>query len=60
MKFVRLSATLLGVMFLLFVLMLDLPYAIAHPGDRLGWNFVLRETAFAGGAWALAGSDRGN
>ena len=36
MKFVRLSATLLGVMFLLFVLMLDLPYAIAHPGDRLG------------------------
>jgi uncharacterized membrane protein YphA (DoxX/SURF4 family) len=56
MKFVRLSATLLGVMFLLFVLMLELPYAIAHPGDRLGWNFVLRETAFAGGAWALAGS----
>ncbi len=59
-KFVRLSATLLGVMFLLFVLMLDLPFAIAHPGDRLGWNFVLRETAFAGGAWALAGSQRWN
>jgi uncharacterized membrane protein len=58
MKFVRLSATLLGVMFLLFVLMLDLPFAIAHPGDRLGWNFVLRETAFSGGAWALAGSQR--
>jgi uncharacterized membrane protein len=60
MKFVRLSATLLGVMFLLFVLMLDLPFAIAHPGDRLGWNFVLRETAFAGGAWALAGSQSRN
>jgi uncharacterized membrane protein len=56
MKFVRLSATLLGVMFLLFVLMLELPFAITHPGDRLGWNFVLRETSFAGGAWALAGS----
>jgi uncharacterized membrane protein len=55
-KFVWLSATLLGVMFLLFVLMMDLPYAVTHPGDRLGWNFVLRETAFAGGAWALAGS----
>jgi uncharacterized membrane protein len=55
-RFVRLSATLLGVMFLLFVLMMDLPYAVTHPGDRLGWNFVLRETAFAGGAWALAGS----
>jgi uncharacterized membrane protein len=56
MKFVRLSATLLGVMFLLFVLMLELPFALSHPGDRLGWNFVLRETSFAGGAWALAGN----
>jgi len=60
MKLVRLSATLLGVMFLLFVLMLDLPFAIAHPGNRLGWNFVLRETAFAAGAWALAGSQSRN
>jgi len=59
-KFVRLSATLLGIMFLLFVLMLELPFAIAHPGDRLGWNFVLRETSFAGGAWALAGSQGWN
>ncbi len=56
MKFVRLSATLLGVMFFLFVLMMDLPGAIAHPGNRLTWNFVLRESAFAGGAWAFAGS----
>ncbi len=59
-KFVRLSATLLGVMFLLIVLMLHLPNAIAHPGDRLAWTFVLRETAFAGGAWALAGSQSRN
>ena len=56
MKFVRLSGTLLGVMFFLFVLMMDLPGAFADPGNRLGWNFVLRESAFAGGAWALAGS----
>ena len=56
MRFVRLSATLLGVMFFLFVLMLDLPFAIAHPANHLGWNFVLRESAFAGGAWGLAGS----
>lgn len=55
-KYVPLSATLLGVMFFLFVLMLYLPFAIAHPGVRLAWNFVLRESAFAGGAWALAGS----
>ena len=59
MKFVHLSATLLGVMFFLFVLMLYLPFAIAHPGVRLAWNFVLRESAFAGGAWALAGSQSG-
>ena len=56
MKFVRLSATLLGVMFFLFVLLMDLPAAIGDPGKRLGWNFVLRESAFGGGAWALAGS----
>jgi uncharacterized membrane protein YphA (DoxX/SURF4 family) len=56
MRFVRLSATMLGVMFFLFVLMMDLPSAIAHPANRLAWNFVLRELAFAGGAWALAGS----
>jgi uncharacterized membrane protein YphA (DoxX/SURF4 family) len=56
MRFVRLSATLLGVMFFLFVLMMDLPFAVGHPGNRLAWNFVLRESAFAGGAWALAGS----
>lgn len=56
MKVVRLSGTLLGVMFFLFVLMMDLPAAIAHPAHPLTWNFVLRESAFAGGAWALAGS----
>ncbi|MGA7909611.1 MAG: hypothetical protein WCA16_19550 [Candidatus Sulfotelmatobacter sp.] len=56
MKFVRPSATLLGVAFFLFVLMMDLPAAVSDPGNRLAWNFVLRESAFAGGAWALAGS----
>lgn len=56
MKYLRLSGTLLGVAFFLFVLMMDLPATIAHPGNRMGWNFVLRESAFASGAWALAGS----
>jgi len=56
MKFARLSTTLLGVMFFLFVLMMDLPAVIAQPGDRFGWILMLREAAFAGGAWALAGS----
>ncbi len=56
MKFVRQSATLLGVMFFLFVLMMDLPGAISEPRNWLGWTLMLRESAFAGGAWALAGS----
>jgi uncharacterized membrane protein len=60
MKCVRLSATLLGVMLLLIVLTLHLPNAIAHPASLLPWTFVLRETAFAGGVWALAGSQSRN
>jgi uncharacterized membrane protein len=52
---VRLSATLSGVMFLLFVAMIHLPRVIASPKDRFSWAVVFREVAFAGGAWALAG-----
>jgi uncharacterized membrane protein len=60
MKLVRLSATLTGVMFLLIVLTIHLPNAIAAPKTLLAWNFLLRETAFAGGAFALAGSQSRN
>jgi hypothetical protein len=56
MKFVRLSTTLLGVAFFLFVLMMDLPGAISDPGNRMGWTLALRQAAFGAGAWALAGS----
>jgi uncharacterized membrane protein len=54
-KCVRLSSTLLGLMFLLFVCMLYLPHALAHPKDRFGWAYALRDLSFAAGAWALAG-----
>jgi len=54
-KFVRSSSTLLGLMFFLFVCMIYLPSALAHPQDRFGWEYVLRDLSFAGGAWALAG-----
>ena len=54
MKCVRLSSTLLGLMFFLFVCMLYLPFALKHPGNRMGWTFVLRESSFCAGAWALA------
>jgi uncharacterized membrane protein len=54
-KFVRLSSTLLGLMFFLFVCMIHIPIALAHPKDRFAWAVVLRDLSFAGGAWALAG-----
>jgi len=57
-KFVRLSSTLLGLMFFLFVCMIYLPSALAHPGNRFGWIFALRDLSFAAGAWAVAGLHR--
>jgi uncharacterized membrane protein len=53
--FVRLSSTLLGLMFFLFVCMIYLPSLLAHLKSRLAWIFVLRDLSFAGGAWALVG-----
>jgi uncharacterized membrane protein len=52
----RLAATLLGVMFCSFVVLMDIPAVVAQPGDRFSWALVLRELAFASGAWAFAGS----
>jgi len=54
-KLVRLSSTLLGLMFFLFVCMIYIPSALAHPNNRFAWTYALRDLAFAGGAWALAG-----
>jgi uncharacterized membrane protein len=54
-RHVQLAATLLGVMFLLFVLLIHLPNLIANPDKRIFWTILLRDLSFAGGAWALAG-----
>jgi uncharacterized membrane protein len=54
-KFVRLSSTLLGLMFFLFVCMVYTRHALGHPKDRFGWAYLLRDLSFAAGAWALAG-----
>lgn len=54
-KSVRLSAVLLFVLFLLFVSLIHIPNVIAKPHDRILWAVLLRDTSFAGGAWALAG-----
>jgi uncharacterized membrane protein len=54
-KFLRVSSTLLGTMFTLFVCMLYIPFVVAHPEDRFSWTIALRDLSFAAGAWALAG-----
>jgi uncharacterized membrane protein len=51
---IRLSATLLGIMFFCFVAMIDIPDAIAAPHSRFAWALVARESAFSAGAILLA------
>lgn len=53
---VRWSGLLFGIMMFLFVAMMDIPGALAKPGDRFAWALLLRELAFGGGGWILAGS----
>jgi len=40
--------------FLIFVLVMDLPGTIAHPGNRFFWALALRQLALSGGAFAFA------
>jgi uncharacterized membrane protein len=54
-KLVRLSSSLLGLMWLIFVLTLHLPNVATHPKDRIMWAIALRDLSFSGGVWALAG-----
>jgi len=50
----RLAAALVGITFLIFVCVMDLPVTLAHPGNRFFWALALRQLAFSGGAFALA------
>jgi len=50
----RLAAALVGMTFLIFVCVMDLPATIAHPHNRFSWALTLRELAFSGGAFAFA------
>ena len=52
---VRWSGLLFGIMMFLFVAMMIIPGALADPTDRFAWTLVLREMAFGGGGWMLAG-----
>ena len=55
-RYVRWSASLLALLFLIFVATIHLPNLTKHVHERLFWTIAVRETAFAGGALVLAGS----
>ena len=56
----RLSASLLGLTFFLFVVLMDAPGWAQHPRDRFALTFALRELSFSGGPLALAASLSGH
>ncbi len=56
---VRWSGLLLGIMFFLFVAMMDIPGALATPKDRFGWTLALREMSFGCAGWVFAGAAMG-
>ena len=53
---VRWSGLLFGIMMFVFLALIHIPGAYAHPDDRIRWTIVFREMSFAGGGWALAGA----
>ncbi|MGB2670250.1 MAG: hypothetical protein WA621_11750 [Candidatus Acidiferrum sp.] len=52
----QLAATLLGIMFGLFVMMIHIPNVVANPRNRILWAVALRDLSFSGGAFAFAGA----
>jgi uncharacterized membrane protein len=54
-KFVRLSFSLLGLMFFLFVCLMHIPNVFVDPKDRFAWEIVLRDISYSGAGFALAG-----
>jgi uncharacterized membrane protein len=55
-RYVRWSALLLALFFLIIVATVDLPNLPSHVHERLFWTLAVRESAFAGGAMVLSGS----
>jgi uncharacterized membrane protein len=55
-RYVRWSAVLLALFFLIVVITIDLPDVRQSFHERLFWTLTVRETCFAGGAMVLAGS----
>jgi uncharacterized membrane protein YphA (DoxX/SURF4 family) len=55
-RLVRWAALLAGAMLLAFVATIHVPIVVANMHDRFAWAVLLRDTAFAAGLLALAGS----
>jgi uncharacterized membrane protein len=53
-RFVKLSATLLGLMLLSFVVLMHIPNFLSEPTNRFAFNYILRDLSFAAGAIALS------
>ncbi|MGB8539309.1 MAG: hypothetical protein WCD57_23000 [Acidobacteriaceae bacterium] len=58
-KYAWLASALAGVLILLFELLIHIPNVAGNPHNRITWVVVLREPAFAGGAFALAATQDG-
>src|SRR5262245_25437841 len=54
-RYLRLSSICLALMFALFVSLMDIPAAVAQPGNRMFWVLVARQATFSIGALALFG-----
>ena len=52
---VRWSGLLFGIMMFIFATIMDFRGAFANPNNRFVWALALREMAFGGGGWILAG-----
>jgi len=53
---VRLTGTLLAIMFLGFVVLLHAPNVVTHLHERVYWTVALRDLVFAAGSLALTGT----
>jgi uncharacterized membrane protein len=53
---VRWSGLLFGIMMFVFLALIHIPRAYAHPHERIPLTIVFREMSFAGGGWALTGA----
>jgi uncharacterized membrane protein len=53
-RYARLAASLTGLMFVLFVVMIHAPNVVSDPRNRIFWAVACREIAFACGLWLFA------